>query len=252
MSGTKMLIAASIVGLSAATAIAAPVSDGSYFFEDFTGNTQQAGTSLGATSTGVASIVSEAAYLASPTNAAGETAVARFQFAPISSSTEFVVEYDLTPDANATARFGIGTFWNATDTVQPGIHMEINNSAAGDANSTWDARVLTSGAGSPGTYAAFTGFAVNVTHHVTIHFLGDGTADLYINGGTKLGNFALLNPTEDIAVFEIGDPFGGMWNGYGSVTIDNISVGNVVPEPSALGLLGLGAVTLLRRRTTRA
>lgn len=83
------------------------------------------------------------------------------------------------------------------------------------------------------------------THHVQIHAdFATQTLDVYLNNVLALNNHPFISQTNSLLEYFIFQ--NGIEGQTNSVAIDNIVT--YVPEPASLGLLGLGAMLIGRRR----
>lgn len=244
MSQWKVLSAAVLaIGMASTVAMAASVSDDAYYFADFTGNAyNSANTLLFAVDGGSATVSGDAVQLA--TGGAGLTdaddvAILRITGFNVPAATEFVVEYDFTFTGRTGDRFVLGELYNEN----AGADSVFRAETADNIGNVVLRQIPAAGPDS----AAFLGIAYfDTTYHATIHVHADDKVDFYLDGDFVL-QFDKLNSALATTAFQLGDPFGGA--AYGAVTIDNISIGNVVvPEPTSLALLGLGGMALVRRR----
>jgi hypothetical protein len=98
-------------------------------------------------------------------------------------------------------------------------------------------------------YTVYTGYNLNQTYHITLHHKGNvgDDIDLYVDG-SLLGTFDGRGSSLGTNLIQWGDPSSGA--GFGDVTLDNISIGANVPEPASMGAVALGALALIRRRTS--
>lgn len=235
------IAAITILGLTAGSAMAVPVSDGTYYFADFSGNTYDPGnTLLYAEGLGSASVSGNAANIVTGAGGTSDVAIVR-AYASIAAGTEYVVEYDFKLTNESGNRFTLLNSQSFDAPYQTGIQVEIANNVG---TGGYNINVLPDYS-DPATFTAFTGYNYGTNYHVTFHFLGDGTVDFYV-AGLLLNNFAVQNPSLGSDLFQIGDPFSAA--GYGTATVDNISIGNAVPEPASFALLGLGSLALAGRR----
>ena len=138
--------------------------------------------------------------------------------------------------------------------VDQSNHTDIRLMAvqtAGDPT-TWDIRVHEAGsAGSATDGGEDQGLALvfGQEYQIMSHHKGNaaGDIDLYIDGGL-VGSFTDRLPLLDTEVFQLGN--GTNEAGFDQVSwMDNFKIGNFVPEPASMMLLGLGGLLALRRRS---
>lgn len=244
MSQWKVLSAAVLaVGMASTAAMAAPVSDGAYYFEDFTGNNYNPSTTLlYGDFGGTATVSNESVQLATGGDSftdADDLAILRITGFTVPAATEFVVEYDFSFTGRSGDRFVLGELYNEG----AGVDTVFRSETADNIGNVVLRQIPAAGPDFP----AFLGIAsFDTTYHATIHVHADSKVDFYLDGVFVL-QFDKLNAALATSAFQVGDPFGGA--AYGAITVDNVSIGNVVvPEPTSLSLLALSGLTLVRRR----
>lgn len=227
-------LAVMLIVLTAGAAHGAPISDGSIYQENFEGPPHHPLTNaigVGATISG------GAGHIGTTTDTEGVIRVN-----PTSYPSEYVVEYDWTLNGPSGDNFymfyaqGPAAPWNSA--------VGLRTIPVDDA--TWAFQVDYFNGG----WAVFDSMNYGQTYHVTLHVKDElgKPVDIYIDGAL-IGEFASQNPSLTTDLVQWGDPSGGA--GFGSATIDNISIGAPVPEPStvvfAASVLWGGAVLGQRR-----
>jgi len=221
-----------LMGLAVLAAVpsveAAPI-----YSEDFAGNvTNDPKTAVN----GVTTISGEAAHVV--TTAASQEGAIVVSGLSTAAASEYTVSWDVTVNG-ATE----GANFYAILPFNGGIH-DIWILFADDGTGDWEFQVKDAGGNTNSdadySYGDTVGFQMHHTGNV------DDEIDLYVDGAL-FGTFTDLSPTKSQSLLLFGDGSGG--TSTGNVTYDNLSViEGPVPEPASLVLMGLGAITMLRRR----
>jgi hypothetical protein len=231
---TKVFVASFALCAMSSGLLAAPLSDGSIFSETFTNypeSPKSAAIGPGA------NVVGGAVEITTEVPTSG---VFRASPLGISGSSEYVLEFDFKINSASGDNFyilymeGSGAPWNSD------IGIRAYTPAPGNGDFAFQVDYGTN------EWAVVEGKSFNTVYHMTVHHKVDNIIDLYLDG-SLLGSFADRSAGLGTSLVQFGDGSGGA--GFGSITVDNISIGAVaIPEPAMLSLAGLSAAGLLRRR----
>ena len=214
---------------------AAPISNGSLFFDDFSDGTLDKWDTLN-------NIIN---YDASRGNPAGSMRIegedfseptARAKMLPSTTEVEWVAEFDFRLDSGSDAGMyyliyagyaaGAGISLGVPVDVEIGIDSSVDFQTP---SQPWDFHVVEAGGNK---HSIDSNLAWDTWHHFTVHRVFASTnVDVYVND-TLVGTYAAYNPTERIGDAQIGDP-GSVQFGYANW--DNFSIGatfQVIPPPA--------------------
>lgn len=228
-----------LASASLAWAAFAPVSDGTIYQERFTGNTpDDAKTNV--INVG-ASIADEAGQMVTTTPTEG--VVRAGTGLGIAPGMAYVLEYDFTVNAASGDNFYALYTQDAVSPWASDINMRVISDGSGD----WEFQV--DHGGDPPWAVTNMDFGFGQAVHFAVHRKpGPSTdVDVWVDGAL-FGTFPDRSPTLGVDLFQWGDGSGGA--GFGDATVDNIIIGGLVPEPTALAALAVGVVVVLARRRT--
>lgn len=231
----KMFLTSTALTLISVVAQAAPISDGSIYLETFTAYPEDSKSQNFPVST----VSGGAVHISTVRPNEGV-----FRIAPVTLPSEYVMEFDWT----ANGPLGDGFYMLYNEGTGPPWFASVSLRGVESGPSNWQFTI------EHGTPSAFTNSPVlnyDQTYHITLHGKPGATkpVDLYLDGAL-VGTFTSRNPSLTPTLIQFGDV--SSTDGYGDVTIDNISIGAPIPEPSTLllaALSGLVCVGVRRRRS---
>lgn len=205
----------------------APIfSDGSIYFEDFAGDSANDPNTnvIGAGAT----ISSEAGQIVTTTSTEG--VVRAGTGLGIAATTEYVLEFDLSVNAASGDNFYALYSQGSASPFRNDIQLRVFGDGSGD----WEFQV--DHGGSPNFAVSDMDFSYGQAVHFTVHHTANSNndVDLYVDG-TLFGTFPDRAPALGVDLIQFGDSSGGA--GFGDATVDNISIGQAVPEPSTAVLV---------------
>ena len=219
--------------LAAAPALAVPLSDGSIYFETFTGNVAQ-DPKTNVINTG-ATIANEMGDIVTTTPTEG---VVRAANVGLGAAQEWVLSYDFRIREASGDNFYVLSMQSNSSTFQSGLHIR-----AYPVDASLRGLQIDYGAGL-GSWFNFN-INFNQTYTMTVHHKSATELDVWLDNGF-VGTFADASAGLGIDLVQFGDGSGGA--GYGSMVVDNISIGNNIPEPAGAVALLAGAGLLVSRR----
>ena len=135
----------------------------------------------------------------------------------------YAVEFDVTVNANTGDGFQLLQTIDTLGAWQVGIILTVTSHAP---SQTSDLRVMHTG----GTVQAGLSMPWGLNHHIRVHYRGDGTnqADLYVDS-VLANTYTEMTPGATVDFIQWGDAF--QTAAYGDVTLDNIEISLVDPDP---------------------
>jgi len=231
MRSAAVILSTAVLCSAASYSLAAPFSDGSIYKETFTSYPED----IRSSATSEATVAGGAVGIVTTDGGSGTEGLFRVTNLSLSDTAEYVIQYDFTLNAESGNNWYI--LYNNSDVGFSDITIRsygTNNGGLG-----YNIQVDHGG----GFQAFETGFLFGVNYDVTVHHKGDGFIDLYVDNNL-LGTYTDRAPNQITNLMQFGDPSSN--DGFGNMTIDNVSIG--IPEPTSLAVIGLLGMAALRRR----